>query len=194
MSPLGLAICGSEAFLIAYHFTAGNASSACATMASPISQTRPRPCRPKWSVESSKPKKSVVTIASGFVCQILGVGAPGSRAAFTLSRAGVMAVSALGGRDDALYMAFAQGSFLNCVVQSNLTTGPITTSPKAVVLPMPPPVPVVISTFGLIVWAISATSFFKGVAGPSYARCRPDLNNKTLVAPIVHGKYSPRLW
>ncbi len=78
-----------------------------------------------------------------------------------------MAARAPVGTADDLYWAFAHISLANCVVQSNLTTSAITMSPRAVVLPIPPPVPVVINTFGLIVCADSVTSFFRGVAGPS---------------------------
>ena len=81
--------------------------------------------------------------------------------------------------------AVANGSFLNFLMQSKRTTGLTTTSPTSNAVPMPPAVPVVMTSSGCtssMIWR--HTSMF-GNSGPSCDMCESDLKTTTDFLPIV---------
>ena len=83
-------------------------------------------------VESSKPKKSVVTIAVSAPDQNFGSARPPlTRSALTRVSAGVIAARTPAGSGEVLYAVLANGAFLNCVVQSNLVCAAMMTSPDS---------------------------------------------------------------
>jgi hypothetical protein len=138
----------------------------------------------------SKPKKSVVTTEEdrplGFTTKIFGalVLSFGNCPALALNS--VLACANFFVTADLLEKcSCANGCFLNFDRQSKRTIGLTTTSPTSNSLPMPPAVPVVMTSVGctsVMIWR--QTSMF-GSCGPSCDMCESDLKITTFFLPIV---------
>ena len=83
------------------------------------------------------------------------------------------------------------GSFLNFAVQSKRTIGLTTTSPTSNSLPIPPAVPVLITSFGCTSEMICVHTSIFGSCGPSCDMCESDLKTTTLFPPIRVVQYAP---
>src|SRR5579871_271041 len=157
--------------------------------ASPISTADPFPWSWNVSAESSYAKKSVVRMS------VLDAPAVGLAKIFGGREAS--------GRWDALawnsfvawvkevvlsveqaYLLSWNGWFLNSLVQSNCTAGATTTSPTMISEPIPPAVPVVITSFGCASSINWPQSLAMGILGPSWEKWSSDLKQSTRFLPI----------
>jgi hypothetical protein len=74
---------------------------------------------------------------------------------------------------------------LKSLVQLNLALVTTKTSPSWVAVPMPPAVPVEMTSFGRASPTICCHSATIGAESPSVARCSSDFTARTSISPIV---------